>query len=315
VRRFWKGDAGMLSDFAYRLTGSSDLYQSDGRKPYASINFITAHDGFTLNDLVSYDHKHNEANKEGNRDGSDSNDSWNMGAEGATDNKCIRRMRERQMRNFLATLMFSQGVPMLTGGDEVARTQNGNNNAYCQDNELSWFDWERCEEQARLLSFTSRIIQLRLAHPNLRRRRFFQDRVIRTPAGGKPVKIVKDIAWFSPDGNEVPDDVWGSEWIRSIALLLNGQTLQVANENGEWVLDHSFLLLVNASHEGVRFNLPPSPTGNAWVQIVDTENIEDPFVESVITEEVILGGRSLKLFNDALPVHAPDSRGIERVYA
>jgi isoamylase len=315
VRRFWKGDAGMLSDFAYRLTGSSDLYQSDGRKPYASINFVTAHDGFTLNDLVSYDHKHNEANKEGNRDGSDNNDSWNMGAEGPTDNKCIRRMRERQMRNFLATLMFSQGVPMLTGGDEVARTQNGNNNAYCQDNELSWFDWERCEEQARLLSFTRRIIQLRLAHPNLRRRRFFQDRVIRTPAGGKPVKIVKDIAWFSPDGNEVPDDAWGAEWIRSIALLLNGQTLQVADENGEWVLDHSFLLLVNASHEGVRFNLPPSPTGNPWVQIVDTENIEDPFVESVITEEVILGGRSLKLFNDALQVHAPDSRGIERVYA
>ncbi|MFP5205251.1 MAG: glycogen debranching protein GlgX [Acidobacteriota bacterium] len=315
VRRFWKGDAGMLSDFAYRLTGSSDLYQNDGRKPYASINFVTAHDGFTLHDLVSYNHKHNEANGEGNRDGSDNNDSWNMGAEGPTDNKCVRRMRERQMRNFLATLLFSQGVPMLSGGDEMARTQDGNNNAYCQDSELSWFDWERCEEQARLLNFTRRIIQIRLAHPNLRRRRFFQDRVIRTPAGDKLVKVVKDIAWFSPDGSEVSDDEWNADWVRAIALLLNGQTLRLTGENGEWVIDHSFLLLVNAAHEGVEFTLPLSPTGNPWVQLVDTENIEDPFVQRIETEKVILGGRSLKLFNDALQVQTPDARGIERVYA
>ena len=315
VRRFWKGDAGMLSDFAYRLTGSSDLYQNDGRKPYASINFVTAHDGFTLHDLVSYNHKHNQANGEDNRDGSDTNDSWNMGAEGPADNKCIRRMRERQMRNFLATLLFSQGVPMLSGGDEMARTQDGNNNAYCQDNELSWFDWERCEEQARLLNFTRRIIQIRLAHPNLRRRRFFQDRVIRTPAGDKLVKVVKDIAWFSPDGSEVSDDEWNADWVRAIALLLNGQTLRLTGENGEWVIDHSFLLLVNAAHEGVEFTLPLSPTGNPWVQLVDTENIEDPFVQRIETEKVILGGRSLKLFNDALQVQTPDARGIERVYA
>ena len=300
VRRFWKGDAGMLSDFAYRLTGSSDLYKDDGRKPYASINFVTAHDGFTLNDLVSYNHKHNEANGEENRDGSDSNDSWNMGAEGPTDNRCIERMRERQMRNFLTTLMLSQGVPMLSGGDEVARTQQGNNNAYCQDNDLSWFDWERCEMQERLLSFTRRIIQLRLAHPNLRRRKFFQDRVIRTPAGDKPVRVVKDIAWYNPDGNEVSDEEWNAGWIRAIALLLNGQTLRVTGENGESVIDHSFLLLVNAAEQGVWFNLPPSPTGNPWMQIVDTENIEDPFAPAVMAETVIVGGRALKLFNDAL---------------
>jgi isoamylase len=300
VRRFWKGDAGMLSDFAYRLTGSSDLYKDDGRKPYASINFVTAHDGFTLHDLVSYNHKHNEANGEGNRDGSDSNDSWNMGAEGPTDNGCIQRMRERQMRNFLATLMLSQGVPMLTGGDEVARTQEGNNNAYCQDNELSWFDWERCDQQQRLLDFARRIIQLRRAHPNLRRRKFFQDRVIRTPAEGKVVRVVKDIAWFNPDGNEVSDEEWNEGWIRAVALLLNGQTLRVTGENGESVIDHSFLLLVNAADQGVEFSLPPSPTGNQWVQIADTENIEDPFAQAVMAETVIVGGRALKLFNDAL---------------
>jgi isoamylase len=301
VRRFWKGDAGMLSDFAYRLTGSSDLYKSDGRKPYASINFVTAHDGFTLNDLVSYNGKHNETNGEGNRDGSDHNESWNMGAEGPTEEKCINTLRERQMRNFLATLMLSQGVPMISGGDEIARTQQGNNNAYCQDNELTWFDWERCEEQQRLLAFTRRIIQLRLAHPNLHRRKFFQDRVIRTPAGDRLVKkVVKDIAWYGPDGYEVSDEAWSAEWVRAIALLLNGQTLQITNENGAPVIDQSFLLLVNAAHEGVEFTLPDSPTGNPWVQIMETENTADPFLSNVAAEKVIVGGRSLKLFNDAL---------------
>lgn len=300
VRRYWKGDAGMLSDFAFRLTGSSDLYQYDGRKPYASINFVTAHDGFTLCDLVSYNQKHNEANQEGNRDGNDHNDSWNMGAEGPTENESIHRLRERQMRNFLATLMLSQGVPMLSGGDEVARSQMGNNNAYCQDNEISWFDWVNGADQERLLSFTRRIIQLRLAHPNLRRRKFFQDRVIRTPGGRKPEKVVKDVAWFGADGSEVSDEEWNAGWVRAVALLLNGQTLQITNENGGWVIDHSFLLMVNASREGVEFTLPLSPTGNPWVQIVDTENIEDPFVRSVITHPVIVGGRAIKLFNDAL---------------
>jgi isoamylase len=300
VRRYWKGNEGMLSDLGYRLTGSSDLYQSDGRKPYASINFVTAHDGFTLRDLVSYDHKHNEANGEDNRDGSNHNDSWNMGAEGPADDPYIKKLRAQQMRNFLATLMLSQGVPMLTGGDEMARTQHGNNNGYCQDNEISWFNWELDEDQQRLLNFTQRIIQLRLAHPNLRRRRFFQDRVIRTPGGGKLVKVIKDIAWCGPDGDEVSDEEWNAGWVRAISLLLNGQTLQVTGENGEPVIDHSFLLLVNAAHQGVEFTLPPSPTGNPWVQILNTENIDDPFAQMAVAEKLIVGGRGLKLLHDAL---------------
>ena len=298
VRRFWKGDGGMLSDFAYRLTGSSDLYQFDGRKPYASINFITAHDGFTLNDLVSYSSKHNEANGDDNNDGADNNDSWNMGAEGPTDDPAINTLRERQMRNFLATLMLSQGVPMLTGGDEFARTQRGNNNGYCQDNELTWFDWNLDEPRKRLEEFTCQLIQLRRAHPNLHRRKFFQDREIRKKGDGTLVGIIKDVTWFNPDGNEVSDEAWSAEWSRAIALLLNGKTLQVTDENGDWVIDDSFLLLVNAAHEGVEFTLPPSPSGNPWCEIVNTENIEDPFAQRRVGEKVIVGGRALKLLSD-----------------
>ena len=306
VRRFWKGDAGQLSDFAYRLTGSSDLYQFDGRKPYASINFVTAHDGFTLCDLVAYNQKHNEANQDENRDGSDNNDSWNMGAEGATDDPAINALRERQMRNFLATLMLSQGVPMLTGGDEVARTQHGNNNGYCQDNELTWFDWKLDERRQRLLEFTRRLIQLRLAHPNLHRRKFFQDREIRKK-GGSLVRVVKDVAWFNPDGQEVSDEAWGAGWSRAIALVLNGQTLQVSNDNGEWIVDDSFLLVVNAAHEGVEFTLPASPSGRPWQLAIDTENVSDPFACAAAGEKVIAGGRCLKLFSDATP--APSGPG------
>ncbi|MGB9077140.1 MAG: glycogen debranching protein GlgX [Terracidiphilus sp.] len=298
VRRFWKGDAGQLSDFAYRLTGSSDLYQFDGRKPYASINFVTAHDGFTLFDLVSYDGKHNEANKEDNKDGSDNNDSWNMGAEGPTDDPAIQALRERQMRNFLATLMLSQGVPMVTGGDEVARSQRGNNNGYCQDNELTWFDWKLDARRQRLLNFTRKLIQLRLTHPNLHRRKFFQDREIRKKGDGSLVRVVKDVAWFNPDGYEVSDEAWNAEWSRAIALLLNGQTLQVSNDDGEWIIDDSFLLLVNAAHEGVEFTLPSSPSGRPWNQVIDTENVDDPFARDQAGERVIVGGRTLKLFSD-----------------
>ena len=298
VRRFWKGDSGQLSDFAYRLTGSSDLYQFDGRKPYASINFVTAHDGFTLCDLVSFDSKHNEANGDDNKDGSDNNDSWNMGVEGPTDDPAINELRERQIRNFLATMMLSQGVPMLTGGDEVGRSQRGNNNCYCQDNELTWYDWNLDASRERLREFTGRLIQLRLSHPNLHRRKFFQDREIRKKGDGALVRVVKDIAWFNPDGDEVSDEAWNSSWNRAIALLLNGKTLQVTDENGDWVMDDSFLLLVNASHEGVEFTLPPSPTGNPWVQLIDTENIDSPFDKVLVGESIILGGRCLKLLSD-----------------
>ena len=296
VRRFWKGDAGQLSDFANRLTGSSDLYQFDGRKPYASINFVTAHDGFTLCDLVSYNEKHNEANHEDNNDGSNDNESWNMGAEGPTDDEAINTLRERQTRNFLATMMLSQGVPMLTGGDEVARSQRGNNNCYCQDNELTWFDWALDDRRKRLRDFTSQLIQFRLTHPNLHRRKFFQDREIRKK-GGKST-IVQDIAWFNTDGGQVPDAVWDTEWNRSIGVLLNGQTLQVSDDEGRAIFDDSFLLVVNAAQDGVEFTLPRSPTGTPWCKVIDTSNIENPFAKGRADNKFIVGGRSLVLFSD-----------------
>jgi glycogen operon protein len=298
IRRFWKGDAGQLSDFANRLTGSSDLYQFDGRKPYASINFITAHDGFTLCDLVSYNEKHNEANHDDNKDGANDNESWNMGTEGPTDDPQINTLRERQIRNFLATLMLSQGVPMLAGGDEVARSQRGNNNCYCQDNELTWFDWDLDDSRKRLRDFTSQLIQFRLSHPNLHRRKFFQDRQIRRKDGNT---VIQDIAWYNPDGNQVGDEVWNAGWNRSIGLLLNGQTLQVTNEEGKPVIDGSFLILVNASHEGVEFTLPPPLVGSNWNQVIDTENIDEPFAKVVVDAKVIVGGRSLKLLSDETP--------------
>jgi len=291
VRRFWKGDEGTLSDFAYRLTGSSDLYQNDGRKPYASINFITAHDGFTICDLVSYNEKHNEANGEDNRDGANDNDSWNMGVEGRTDDAGINEMRERQTRNFLATLMLSQGVPMLTGGDEVGRSQRGNNNAFCQDNELTWYDWNLDAPRRRLMEFTSKLIELRKSHPNLHRRRFFQDRTIRG-------SVVRDIAWYGPDGNEASEESWNSGWSKSLGLMLNGKTLNVMDDNGDPVEDDSFLILVNASHEGVEFTLPSPPNGNPWLCVLRTENIEDPFAHVKLGDKIIVGGRALAVLSD-----------------
>ncbi len=295
VRRFWKGDSGLLSDFAYRLTGSSDLYQMDGRKPYASINFVTAHDGFTLCDLVSYNEKHNEANGEKNGDGANDNNAWNMGAEGPTDDPAINSLRERQMRNFLATLILSQGVPMVCGGDEFARTQNGNNNAYCQDNELTWFDWKLTPARQRLLEFTSKLIHLRLDHPNLHRRKFFQDRVIHG-------SLVRDIAWFNTDGNELADESWNENWARALALMLNGRTLAITDEDGHPIIDDSFLILVNAAAEGVEFTLPPAPAERSWKQVLDTENIEDPFAApEILGEKVIVGGRAMRVFCDREP--------------
>jgi isoamylase len=291
VRRFWKGDAWQLSDFAYRLTGSSDLYQHDGRKPYASINFITAHDGFTLCDLVSYNQKHNEANGDDNADGANDNDSWNMGVEGPTTDPVINEMRERQIRNFLATLLLSQGVPMISGGDEIARSQRGNNNAYCQDNELTWYDWNLDDRRTRLLEFTAALVHLRRSHPNLHRRKFFQDRTIRN-------SVIRDIAWYSTGGNEMSDEAWNSDWVRSVGLMLNGRTLQVSDEDGVPIIDDCFLLLVNASNEGVEFILPPIPNGTPWRQLINTEEIPAPFEEKETDGKVILGGRSLKVFYD-----------------
>ena len=290
MRRFWKGDEGQLADFAYRLTGSSDLYQHDGRKPYASINFITAHDGFTLCDLVSYSHKHNEANGEGNADGANDNGSWNMGAEGPTDCECINSLRERQMRNLLATLLLSQGVPMINGGDEIARSQRGNNNAYCQDNELTWHEWDLSPARTRLLEFVAHLIHLRLSHPNLHRSKFFQNRVIRN-------SVVRDIAWYNPNGEEMPEEAWTSGWNRAMVLMLNGRTLQQSDADGNPLVDDSFLIMVNASQEGVEFALPAVPNGAPWRQVIDTENI-NPFAEAVAGENTIVGGRSMKVFSD-----------------
>jgi isoamylase len=242
------------------------------------------------------------ANGEDNKDGSDHNDSWNMGVEGPTDDPKINALRERQMRNFLTTLFLSQGVPMLSGGDEVARSQMGNNNCYCQDNELTWMDWDLDERRKRLREFACRIIQFRLAHPNLHRRKFFQDREVRKRSDGSLVRVEKDAAWFNPDGNEVSDEAWSAEWSRAIALLLNGRTLQVSDEDGKWIIDDSFLLLVNAADQGVEFTLPEPPASRPWRQIIDTENIDDPFSSTSVDGSVIVGGRALKLLGDgAIP--------------
>jgi glycogen operon protein len=288
LRRYWKGDDGQLSDVGYRLTGSSDLYQHDGRRPYASINFVTAHDGFTLRDLVSYNDKHNEANGENNQDGTNDNASWNMGVEGPTDDLDIIRARERQMRNFLATLMLSQGVPMISGGDEMGRTQKGNNNAYCQDNEISWYDWTPSEEKELLIDFTCRLIALRKDHPNLRRRKFFQGRVIHNSAE-------RDIAWFAANGKELDENAWHTGWMRTLGMMLNGATLDATDQLGNSITDHSFLLLLNAYHEPVNFALPAPPQDGVWQCILNTSHIETPFKKSTARRRVRLEGRTLIL--------------------
>jgi len=263
VRRFWRGDGGQVSELASRLAGSSDLYAHSGRAPHASINFVTAHDGFTLNDLVSYDGKHNEANGEDSRDGDDNNHSWNCGAEGPTADPAVVALRRRQIRNFLSTLLLSQGVPMLCAGDEMGRTQNGNNNAYCQDNEISWIDWELDDERRDLLEFTSFLIHLRREHPVFRRRRFFQGRRIR---GAE----VEDLTWFGPSGHEMTDEAWDTDFARALMVRLGGQSIDETDENGERIVDDTFLLLINGSHESVSFTLPPARPEARWERVLDT---------------------------------------------
>jgi len=261
VRDFWRGEDQTLGEFAYRLTGSSDLYELSGRWPHASINFVTAHDGFTLNDLVSYNEKHNEANGEDNQDGEDHNRSWNCGAEGPTDDPAINALRQRQQRNFLVTLMLSQGVPMLLGGDEMGRTQHGNNNAYCQDNEIAWYDWENVDDD--LLAFTRRLIRLRLEHPVFRRRRWFQGR----PIHGDDVK---DIAWFTPDGVQMAEEHWGEDFAKSLGVFINGRSLVASGPDGERPVDDGFYLIFNAHHEALDFTLPGTDWAERWVRELDT---------------------------------------------
>jgi isoamylase len=263
VRSYWRGDPGTVSELAFRLTGSSDLYGDDGRKPYSSINFVTAHDGFTLHDLVSYDHKHNEANGEENRDGHDHNLSCSFGVEGPTDDPAVLEARERQKRNFLATLLLSQGVPMLTGGDEMGRTQGGNNNAYCQDNELSWLHWDLDERARDLLAFAQRAARLRREHPTFCRRRFLRGRHIR---GSE----MQDVAWLRPDGQEMDEPDWETPFVRALGMLLAGDALMEWNDDGERVFDDTFLLLFNADENAVPFALPQTPTPARWQVALDT---------------------------------------------
>jgi glycogen operon protein len=261
VRDYWRGEDATLPEFASRFTGSSDLYQDDGRKPYASVNFVTAHDGFTLRDLVSYNDKHNEANGEDNRDGESHNRSWNCGVEGPADDPAVGQLRARQQRNVIATVVLSQGIPMLLGGDEIGRTQQGNNNAYCQDNEISWFDWEHADRP--LLEFTRRIIQLESDHPVFRRRGWFQGRGVR---GG----AVSDITWFRPDGEPMSEQDWQSGYAKSLAVFLNGDALRELDEDGNPVRDDSFLLLFNAHHEPLPFRMPAAAFGERWRVVVDS---------------------------------------------
>ena len=295
VRRFWRGDGGTVSDLASRLAGSNDLYAHNGRQPYASINFITAHDGFTLQDLVSYNEKHNDANLEGNRDGENHNLSSNGGVEGPTEDPAIRIVRERQKRNFLATLLLSQGVPMISHGDEMGRTQRGNNNAYCQDNPLSWVDWTLDEDRRRLLAFTTSLIRFRLSQPTLRRRRYFQGRHIR---GGD----VKDLAWFAADGREMNDDAWNADFVRSIGMLLSGSAIEELNERGEPTLGDTLMVLLNAHTGRVPFVLP-APGGNLrWQRVFDTF---DPHARSASFKQGArypLQGRSVAVLKTVAPV-------------
>jgi isoamylase len=275
VRRYWKGDEGQLAELGYRLTGSSDLYQHDGRRPSASINFITAHDGFTLADLVSYNEKHNQANGEDNKDGANDNHSWNHGAEGPTDDPKIIELRGRDMRNMLATLLLSQGVPMISAGDEIAKTQRGNNNAYAQDNELSWLDWNLDAGKKALLEFTTNLIKLRKEHPNLHRRKFFQDRNI-SPSSAAKHQVdgfqVQDVAWYRPDGGEMTEDEWTAGWVRCLGLRLSGRTLQDVDRYGEPIRDDTFLFCLNPHHEHIQFYIPPCTVGCKWEVIMDTRD-------------------------------------------
>ncbi len=262
MRDFWRGARTGVADVAYRLTGSSDLYQSDGRRPYASINFVTAHDGFTLHDLVSYNDKHNEANGEGNRDGSSDNRSWNCGVEGPTEDSEVSFLRERQRRNFLTSLLLSQGVPMLLAGDELGRTQLGNNNAYCQDNEISWVDWELDEERAALLDFISAIVALRRQHPVFRRRTFFQGQAVHGS--------VKDIGWFTPDGTEMDEAEWQAPDVSTLGVFLNGEEIPDQDPRGGRIVDDSFMLLLNGGGEPALFKLPGAPWAKEYELLADT---------------------------------------------
>ena len=282
VRDYWRGQDATLGEFAYRFTGSSDLYASTGRRPYASINFVTAHDGFALKDLVSYNEKHNEANGEENRDGEGHNRSWNCGAEGPTNDDNVNALRARQQRNFLTTLLLSQGVPMISGGDEIGRSQKGNNNGYCQDNELSWFDWDNLDEP--LLKFTRNLIALRRKHRIFARRRWFQGR----PLHGTGVK---DIAWFTPQGKEMSEEDWKAGFAKSLGVFLNGEAIASTDMYGDRVTDDSFYFIFNAHHEPLKFTLPEASFAQNWLKLIDTNESPRRRDRRKGQQEVAAGGQ------------------------
>ncbi len=289
MRAFWQGAGGLASDIGYRLTGSSDLYQSDGRKPYASINFITAHDGFTLRDTVSYNEKHNDANQEGGNDGHNDNKSWNCGAEGPTDDEEVNALRARQQRNMLATLILSQGTPMILGGDEMGRTQDGNNNAYCQDNEISWYDWANVDEG--LLAFTQKLIRLRREHPGLHRRKFFSGRTIRGDD-------VRDIVWLRFDGQEMTDSDWQSSETQSLGVFLDGDGLNDVDAMGDPVRDDHLLLMLSSTYIDLPFTLPDLGGCGKWELLLDTfDDAAEEMLDS--GSETTLRARSVKLYRCA----------------
>ncbi|WP_443946757.1 glycogen debranching protein GlgX [Pedobacter sp. AW1-32] len=288
MRDFWRGEPGSLGEFAQRFLGSPDLYMNDYRRPTASVNFITAHDGFTLNDLVSYNDKHNEANGDDNTDGESENRSWNCGHEGPTDDPLIQKLRNRQKRNFLATLLLSQGIPMISSGDEMGKTQWGNNNGYCQDNELSWINWETLD--AALLHFTSSLIKLRLNHPSLSRKEWILGN--KTDTDG-----LLDIVWFRPDGKKMTKENWQTDYARSLAIYLHGDGIQAKGPNGEDIMDNHFYLIFNAHHGEITFQLPEKSYSENWLLLLDTMK-EDEVEHKLIRGEgkINVGGRSVVLF-------------------
>jgi glycogen operon protein len=277
IRDYWRGEDRTLAEFASRIAGSSDLYEDDGRHPNASINFVTAHDGFTLADLTAFNEKHNEANGEGGADGESHNSSWNCGAEGPTDDPAVNELRARQRRNFITTLLLSQGIPMLLGGDEMARTQGGNNNAYCQDSEISWFDWER--QDGELLAFTQRVIDFRRRHPVFRRRRF---------------STAKEMGWFRPDGLAMSDQDWDSGYAKSLGLLLDGDAITETDGRGEPIRGESFLLVFNAHFEDLDFHMPD--VGERWLRVLDTADAFNEGDTPATGERARIEARSIAVF-------------------
>jgi glycogen operon protein len=273
VRAYWRGEGGLIGELAYRLTGSSDLYERSGRRPYASINFVNCHDGFTLHDLVTYNEKHNEANLDNNSDGDNHNLSWNCGTEGPTSDPAIRTLRQQQKRNFLALLLLSQGVPMINAGDELGRTQRGNNNAYCQDDDLSWIDWDLDGDARELLNFVRRLVDLRKRHPIFRRRHFFQGRAIKGVG-------IKDITWLTPDAREMPDQEWNQSFARCLGVYLAGAALGEDDQQGCPLKDDDFILLINSHYEVISFRLPGGPDSGRWGVVLDTGSTR-PAVPSV----------------------------------